>query len=226
MSAEAPPPFLGVRFDAEGRALRCSGCTVIGHIRPGPVFDALAAARDALAAAPGGACFAWLPPSSWHMTLFDGLLHSRRAPGFWPDALPRHAAEAAADAWFIDAVRAAPTPPPAPFALRPTGIAASGGGIGVTLEGATSAEEARLRAFRDALAAATGLADRPGHATYRFHVTLAYALAHPADPAAFDAALAAAAAALIRAAPRFTIGPPEICVFEDMTEFRPLARLV
>lgn len=222
---KAPPPYLGVRFDAEGRALRCSGCTVIGHIRSGPVFDALVAARDALAAAPGGACFAWLPPSSWHMTLFDGLLHSRRSAGFWPDALPRDAAETEADAWFLDAVRAAPIAPPAPFALRPTGIAASGGGIGATLEGATPEEEARLRAFRDALAAATGLADRPGHATYRFHVTLAYALALPADPAGFDAALAAAGAALIEAAPRVEIGPPEICVFDDMTEFRAQAVL-
>lgn len=222
---KAPPPYLGVRFDAEGRALRCSGCTVIGHIRPGPVFDALVAARDALAAAPGGACFAWLPPSSWHMTLFDGLLHSRRSPGVWPEALPEDAAEADADAWFLEAVRTAPIAPPPPFALRPTGIAASGGGIGVTLEGATAEEESRLRAFRDALAAATGLAGRPGHASYRFHVTLAYALSHPADHEAFDTALAATGARLIAAAPRVAVGPPEICVFDDMTAFRTLALL-
>ena len=222
----APPPFLDRRFDADGRALPDPGCTVIGHVARGPVHAALVAARDRLGSAPAGACFAWLPPASYHMTIFDGLLYSRRSPGFWPGALDAAATEGEAEAFVVE--RIAPLRPEGgtrfrmvPQALEP---APNGAGLWVRLAAAEAAEERRIRAFRDACAAALGLADRPGHRDYRFHITLAYAIGWPDEAAAraFDAALDEADARLRREAALFEIGPPELCRFADMTRFDPI----
>ena len=220
---DSPPPFLGKRFDAEARPLPEPGNTMIGHVGPGAATDALTAARDRLAAAPAGRCFAWLPPASYHMTLYDGLLYGRRAPGYWPPELPARASEAEADAFVFG--RLAPLRPegPAVFRMVPAAVEAARGaaGVWVRMAAESAAEEARLRAFRDACAEALGLADRPGHADYPFHITLAYGIAWPsdADAADFDAALAEADAALRAAAPTIPIGPPELCRFADMTRF-------
>ena len=216
-----PPRYLGVRFDAHGRALPCAGCTVIGHIRPGPVAEALRAAVDRLRAEPAARCFAWLPAPSWHMTLFDGLLHAVRDPDRWAEGLDPDADGAAVDAWFLRRAAAVPAPDSS-FLLRPRAVEpAPGAGVWVALDAESPAEEARLRGYRDALAAATGLARRPGHASYGFHITLAYPIAWPApaEAAAFEAALAEADAALRAAAPRIAIGPPEICRFAAIDRF-------
>lgn len=217
-----PPPILDIRFDAQRRALPEPGNTVIGHASA-PVRDALTAARDRLAAAPGGETLAWLPPSSYHMTIFDGLLHRRREAGYWPPFLSVKATEAEADAFVF--ARLSPLRPDAPSlpfrmtlqALEP----ARGAGVWVRLAAETPAEDRRIRAYRDACAAALGLTDRPGHEDYTFHITLAYAIAWPDGAAArtFGAALWEADAALRLEAPTFEIGPPELCRFRDMTRF-------
>ena len=85
--AGAAPRFVDVRFDAAGRALRCSGNTVLAHLGAGPATEAPMDARDAIAAAGGDRVLAMLPPASWHMTLFDGVLHDIRAPERWPRGL-------------------------------------------------------------------------------------------------------------------------------------------
>lgn len=230
------PVFLDRRFDGAGRPLRESGTTVIHHIADPAQNRALSAMRDRVAAVSdraaagagegggdgeGGPIFAWLPPSSYHMTLFDLMLHSRRAPERWPAGLAADASDAAADDHVLTALRTLRLDDAPPFHVAPRAVYATPGGLGVALAGADGAEERRLRALRDRIAAATGLADRPGHDAYGFHITIAYLIARP-DPALatrLDEAVDAAAAALTVAAPAFTLGPPEVCRFHDMTAF-------
>ena len=224
-----PPPFLNKRFDAAARALSDPGNTMIGHVQPGPVFDALVAARDALAATAAGPTFAWLPPASYHMTIFDGVLHGRRDAEFWPTGLNRDATEDQAERFVFSRLEnMRPDGHRAPFRLRPLALEPSrGAGVWVRLSGADAAEERRLRAFRDACAEGLGLAHRPGHAAYTFHITMAYSLAwpSPAEAEAFDAVIAEADAAFRAAAPVIEIGPPELCRFSDMTHFEVVKRL-
>ncbi|MFQ5623287.1 MAG: DUF1868 domain-containing protein [Paracoccaceae bacterium] len=213
-----------MRFDASGRALRCSGNTVIAHVHEGPAKTALDEARSRLSATSAGRCFAWLPASSYHMTIFDGLLHDRRDAGHWPGALPRDASNAAADAFMSSRLSSVPVPEGG-FAMRATAIGGfESGAVAARLAPADAAAQARLRRYRDALAAATGLAHRPGHAAYVFHITLAYLIGWPPaeDAASFDRAAEAEAERLTRALPGLRLGPPEICRFDDMCLFRPL----
>ncbi|SEA71916.1 DUF1868 domain-containing protein [Rubrimonas cliftonensis] len=221
-AASGPPRFLGERFDGGGRPLRASGNTVIANLNEGAPLAALTAARDALAATDAGPCFAWLPPSSYHMTLYDGLLHARRERGYWPTDLAMDVTDAEADAFMLARLGACPPPGERAFRMILLGIEAGpGGGVGVAMGCEDAAEEARLRGWRDRLAEAAGLAARPGHAAYAFHVTLAYAVAWAdADAApAFDAALAQAGATLAARLPLVEAWPPLYCHFADMTRF-------
>lgn len=217
----APPPYLNKRFDAGARPVREAGSTVICHIAERAENIALAAARDTIRASAAGGCFAWLPPSSYHMTVFDLLLYDRRGPAQWPSGLAADADEAMADRFMMDRLAALVLTEAAPFHVVSEGVRFHGGGIGVSVTGASDEDERRLRAVRDQLAEASGLAHRPGHESYGFHITLAYLIAWPdaAAAKAGDAALAAASEALPLAAPRFTLGPPELCRFHDMTAF-------
>ncbi len=164
--------------------------------------------------------WAWLPASSYHMSL---LLHAEREARRWPETLPRDVSEAEADAWILSRLDGfdAGARPLCRMANR--GIVASDAGLGVALEGETPGEDVRLRALRDRLAARTGLAHRAGHESYAFQITLAYLIAWPSpeETRAGGAALAEASAALTKVVPIFHPGAPEVRLFHDMTEFRP-----
>ena len=221
----AAPRFLDVRFDAAGRPLPCPGNTVLAHLGDGPAARALSAARDRLRAAGGERVLAFLPAESCHMTLFDGLLHDVRRPDRWPSDLPLDAPADRADAAMLAAFRGAPAP--GRFTLSPVRLAIGDAGLGLILQGADAAEESRLRAFRDDLAARTGLRHRPGHDSYVFHITLAYLIA-PVDPAeaeALETARRAAEAEILASLGPLTLGPPEACLFTDMTAFRTQFRI-
>lgn len=223
---EAPPTYLDLRFDARGHALPDPGCTVVAHVRDPAANAALAAVRARMADAGLARFWAWLPPSSFHMTMFDILLHGRRGAA-WPQDLDPTLDGRLADARMTERLRGFPLDTAPVFRMALDGLALSPSGMGVALRGETPAEDARLRALRDRMAAATGLSARPGHADYRFHVTLAYLIDWPApqEAAEADAALAEAEAALLDALPALDLGPPEVCLFDDMTEFRPLFTL-
>ena len=85
---QAAPTYLGLRFDARGQALPDPGCTVVAHVREPAANAALATVRATMEAAGLARFWAWLPPSSFHMTMFDMLLHSRRGAA-WPTPTAR-----------------------------------------------------------------------------------------------------------------------------------------
>ncbi|SFH67923.1 DUF1868 domain-containing protein [Albimonas pacifica] len=223
---EAAPTYLGLRFDARGDALPDPGSTIVAHVREPAANAALATVRATMEAAGLARFWAWLPPSSFHMTMFDMVLHGRRGAA-WPRHLPQDLPGREADAAVVEAVRGFALDTDPVFRMTPRSLTLSPSGMGVTLTGETPAEDARLRALRDRLAAATGLAERPGHADYRFHITLAYLIDWPApeDAREADAMLSEAESALLAALPTLRLGPPEVCLFDDMTEFRPLFTL-
>jgi len=177
------------------------------------------ALREDLRATEAWAAFAWLPPSSLHMTLFDGLLHDRREQGFWPLDLAGDADAGAADAFMLEQL-ARVAPPGAGLLAEVRGAhGLEGGGLGLSV---VPSDEAGVRGYRDRVAAAVGLLERPGHGSYPFHITLAYQIAWPelAASEAFNAVLEAGLADLIATGP-IALGPGEVCLFDDMTHFAP-----
>ena len=224
------PRFLDRRFDSAGAVVSCPGNTVIAHIYDTAVLDILTDAQARLAETEAGGCFAWLPRASLHCTQFNGLIYAERSAAHWPSGLAVDATRAAADAFMRDAFESTEVPD-TPFVVTPTrfyGQADDALGLGLT---ATDTANPGMRAYRNALAAAAGLAHRPGHADYEFHITFAYLIRWPSIAAAeaFDAVTDTVLADVKAALPNIGFDQSEFCHFEGMTHFavqsaKPLAR--
>ncbi|CUH77775.1 hypothetical protein TRM7557_01575 [Tritonibacter multivorans] len=212
-------PGQGGKFTHDGAVQHWPGNTFICHIaKNSDPHAALCAMQDAMRASDVGALFSWLPPASFHMTVFQGI--SPDDP-VWPVGLPRDLSRDEVTKEFLSRLQDVSVPQH----LTPTarGLHA---GHSVTLEGKDAAAEARLRGARMALRDATGLHPH-GFDTYTFHITLGYPLRWmtaaeaKAVIAASDAAFAAHGAALAE----IPLGPVEFCTFENMHHFEPVLRL-
>ncbi|MEO0586153.1 MAG: DUF1868 domain-containing protein [Planctomycetota bacterium] len=222
-AAEGPPRWLDKRFDAEARALPDPGCTVVAHVTDSAQVAALAEARAVLEGSAAAPIWAFTPPASWHMTLVDLYLHSRDGPEWRPAGMPQELFGRQADAWILERLRGFDPGETPPFRVRVLGVYAAADGLGLALEGESAAEEWRLRRLRFRIARQAGLLLRPGHESYRFHLTLGYLIRKPdaALVAAGDAAVAGASQQLRARLPVLELGAPEVCLFDDMTAFRP-----
>jgi hypothetical protein len=214
----APPRRLNIRYDAEGRFLREPGNTVVCHVPPrSRTASALERTRDGLMALPYGDRFAYTPASSYHMTVFQGTIDTRREPVYWPDGIALDKPVDDTAQLFLS--RLADFPPAPPFRMRIKEVTP----LGVTVVGATVEDEAAIRSFRDALVVPFGFR-HPDHDDYTFHITLAYLKAWL--PTGAESTYLPALAELTRVfaaeVDLIELGLPAFCEFDDMTEFRPL----
>lgn len=214
-------PRLGTRFDDSGRFLPETGNTVVCQVIPGsPTEAALSRFRAALADLPHAHLLALTPPESWHMTVFEGVVETRRDPQRWPEGLDADLSIPAVTAAM--AARLEGFAPPPPFRMK----VAAATPFGVTLEGLTQADESAARAWRNRLSETLRLRS-PGHDAYAFHTTLAYvkrALPTAALPV-WRATMQHWTARLQQDIPQMDLAPPAFCTFQDMCAFPPLRAL-
>lgn len=214
-------PRLGIRFDSSGRFLPEAGNTVVAQVVPGSATEsALIWLRAELQALPYAHHFAFTDVASYHMTVFEGVIETRRAAGFWP---PSISLDASIDTATADMTRMLADLPPLPdFAMRPVAVTP----FGVTLAGATGADEAAVRVWRNCLAEAFGYRTAR-HERYAFHTTLAYVhtwLPAEALPAYADA-MTRLTTGFAAHVPRMDLARPAFCRFADMNAFPPVDRL-
>lgn len=216
------PDAVGKKFTPQGAPIPCPGYTTICHVdQSSDAFAALVAAQDALKAGPLADAFTFLPPASFHMTIFEGVIDYARSPERWPRHLPL---DMPVDAVTEDALaRLQGLDLPHSFAARPTGIFA---GFSVEMTGADDAAEATLRRTRDRLRAASNIL-RPDHVDYQFHITLGYLLRWlTRDEAEVVVDLSdTVAEALLQRVAGIALGEVELCSFESMHHFETLRRL-
>jgi hypothetical protein len=151
------------------------------------------------------------------MTTFELLTDHWRQPQRWTPALPLDAPIPMTDAFFQSVVPRVPAPDG--FLMRFAGVE-PGSPATMSLEPADAATRAALRAYRDTLAAATGIRF-PNHDTYQYHITLGYKLIEFDEVAASElgATLGIVNARLRASLPPFPLGPPQLVFFNDMAEF-------
>lgn len=215
-------PRLGSRFNAQGQFLPEHGNTIVAQVTAGSATEAaLIDLRQALMALPHADHFAFTAMESYHMTVFEGVIETRRARGYWPDDL---ALDASIDEMTaaMSAKLAGFSPPP-PFPMRLVEVTP----LGLHLTGATEKDEVNVRAWRDALAQALGFRT-PAHETYGFHTTMAYQKRWPAAKALghCEQALAQLGADFAARVPVLDLNPPAFCRFADMNAFPPVRRWV
>jgi hypothetical protein len=216
LTGGAAPSAVGLKFTPDGQPLTCRGNMTICHVDPrSKPFAALVDAQDQLKAGLLADGFTFLPPESFHMTIFEGVIDYARTSDRWPGHLPN---EASVDTVTMDfADRLQDIGLTRTVIAHPTGIF---GGFSVRMSGADKSEEALLRLTRDQLQAATNLV-RPDHDAYGFHITLAYNLRwfSPEEARSIIALSDRVGAELIERVPRIVLGPVEFCTFETMHHF-------
>lgn len=216
------PDAVGRKFDELGGVLPFPGNTFVCHIpEDAPVHRALTEAQCQLRAGPHADAFSFLPPSSFHMTLFEGFTESYVRTDGWPAGMTPGLSTHEVTEAILE--RIAQVTLPQEMTVRSTGIF---GGFSVRLTGADDDQDRLLRAARETLSAATGIR-RADFETYDFHITLAYPLRWlgPDDAEEVQTLADLLWAAMIAEVAQFAVGPVQFCTFEDMHAFVPLRSL-
>lgn len=215
------PSAVGQKFQADGVVMPFPGNTFICHIDEASVAHAaLSAAQQRLMAGPCHRAFSFLPPSSFHMTVFEGVTDLARSAPEWPRTLPSDAPVSAVTEAFMVATQGLALPRDISIKLDTIF-----GGFSVRVSGATDEEEHRLRGARSTLREATGI-HKPDFESYGFHITLGYLLRWLA-PEEAELVLNLSdevANALIDTVPTMTLKEVTFCTFDDMHAFLPVRR--
>lgn len=211
---------VGTKFHPDGTFRHFPGNTVISMCTDvEPLFSELVWAQEQFKALPFADRFAFLPPSSFHMTVFELLCDQVREPEYWSALVPRDAHITEADRILYEAWRK--VEPPASIDMEFVRI---GLGLGLTLNLRPKDEHvaAMLKEYRDALSRATGIRF-PNHDTYRFHIGLAYNLRRlePEQQDVFEATRRAVDEGLLERVRYFTLPAPQFVKFHDMSAFYP-----
>jgi len=213
-----PPVHLGSRYRKVGGFLPEAGNTIVCHLEKGSQTQtALIEAREKYLAMPEAPQFLFTPISSIHMTLFEGVIETRRRQDSWPGDLPLDTPIEDMTALMAARLEGFSMFDPFKVAIvdaRPSGL---------LVDGATENDRRVMRAWRNALADLLGYR-QPSHEEYKFHMTFGYAIERLEDEALprWQAMLDEVADDIRRKAPVLELTPPAFCVFEDMNHFHEL----
>ncbi|MEM9060985.1 MAG: DUF1868 domain-containing protein [Pseudomonadota bacterium] len=216
------PPGSGEKFHPDGAVQLWPGNTFICHIdRESDAYAAMLEIQECLMRSEFAKFYAFLPPPSFHMTVFQGISPETRPGTLWPEGAAPDLSRDAITALMRE--RTVGLALPSEFRVSVRELFA---GYSLTVKGADDSCEAALRATRAALRDANGLRP-PDFEIYRFHITLAYPLRWLSPAVA--AAVVALSTELFEAnrarLQNITLGPVELCNFESMHHFEPVARL-
>lgn len=213
-----PLAHFGTRYDSSGQFLPEPGNTIVCHLLPGSASEqAIVEARAGYLAMTGSEQLAFTPVSSLHMTLFQGIIEYRRKLPFWPADVPLDTPIDDMTAIFMD--RLAGFRPEGPFEMEVTEATPAG----LTLDGVTADDRARLKSWRNRFADLLGYR-HPDHDSYSFHITFAYPKERFDDEmiAAWVPFLDTVVEDIRDRAPVIALAPPAFCAFEDMNHFEEL----
>jgi hypothetical protein len=222
----AHPDAVGSKFNADGSVRPFPGNTIISPVpRSSPYWTALVSAHDQLRAADFGDCFTLLPTSSYHMTVFDGVVDSVRDTAHWPKDLPLNAPLESCTRHFAKKLAEFDLGCEPPFRLRAQSFTLGGTALAFQLRPVDSAEDAKLRGLRDRLSTHLQLR-KPDHDRYVFHVSMAYLVNWMTpDQEQHFASVSESCLNTARQAGILELAAPDFCTFTDMFAYRSQFRL-
>lgn len=213
-----PPSHLGTRYNDVGLFLPEPGNTVVCHlVETSESASAIQAARARFQAMPGADKLAFTAVSSLHMTLFQGIIETRRALPYWPADVSLEAPVDDMTAIFMD--RLARFAPGEAFAIEVTHATPNG----LTLDGVTARDRQVLKDWRRRFADLLGYR-HPDHDAYVFHMTFAYMVERFDDEtmAAWLPFLEDVVEDIRQRSPIIRLRAPAFCAFDDMNHFEEL----
>jgi hypothetical protein len=216
------PNGVPLKFAPDGTIQHFPGNTIISHLSPSsPLYTSMLRLHAKLAAHPLSHLYALLPPSSWHMTIFEGVCDKVRSSNtspdamLWPKDLPPDATLSEVTTIFATRLRAFNLQCDPPYQVSWKGRSPLKTGITLSID--VGSEETRLRDLRDRLSATLGIRG-PKHGEYKFHMAMAYLLRHltAEQKAEIDRVMREHEAEMPKT---FHLGAPEFVTFENMSHF-------
>ena len=215
-------PNCGGKFNPDGAVQNWPGNTFICHVdRRSAAFEAIRELQEEVKKSVFNRFFTFLPPPSFHMTVYQGLAPGMTTGAGWPADLPE---ELSRDEITSDLLkRLASLQPPSSYRVKVDGLYC---GYSLTMTGADAHQEAALRQTRTALRDATGIVFADFH-DYVFHITMAYLVDWLSEKTArelvaFSAELESRYKSAIG---EIELGAVEFCNFDTMHHFEPVKTL-
>ncbi|KAJ6584739.1 RNA ligase/cyclic nucleotide phosphodiesterase [Mycena capillaripes] len=220
------PSGVPYKFGPDGSVQHYPGNTIISHLSPSSesgLHDSLLALSGKLQSSPLGHLYALLPSTSWHMTIFDGVLDQVRKPGRWPDDISLNASLEECTALYQNKLSSFDLQCDPPYHMSIKGFKPLEGTIGLHLEPYTTEEDAQMRDLRDRLSDTLHIR-KEDQTTYGFYLTLGYLLRFLTEQQ--EKELNKLLYDHFESMPKqFALGGPEFCTFENMYSFTPLVYL-
>ncbi|KAK1061967.1 hypothetical protein LTR74_010631 [Friedmanniomyces endolithicus] len=213
------PRWIGHKFNPDGQIMPCPDNTVLSPLDPANALHrSLQALLNDLQQQNFASLYTFLPPSSWHMTTYEGVSDQIRLRNSWPADLPVTSSLKACHAHVATRLADFEHGLGAVAKMEVAGFEPLAEGIALKLVPATSHGERALRDLRDRLSQRLGM-HHPGHDNYSFHMSLGYLLRHlsEGDEARIAQFLQGWHAKLPQS---FELAVPEYCVYDDMYSFR------
>jgi hypothetical protein len=213
------PKGIPAKFDTDGNVQPYPGNTIIAHLSPSSdLYASMLVLHDKLRDSHLSHLFTLLPPSSWHMTIFEGVSDQVRKPGYWPSDLAIDAPLAECDNLFTKKLSTFDLQCDPPYLMLAIGWKPLKSGISIHVKAHGTEESKRLSGLRDRLADLL-LIRHPDQATYGLHLTMAYILRYLTDVQ--ESELTALLMDHFGGMPKeFELGAPEFCKLDDMFAFK------
>ena len=210
----------GCKFKPDGSVREFRGTTIISFVPEGsPLGRCAMQTRDIIADTPAARGYAFLPSSSYHMTVMELLDENEHRADFWSQHLSLGCPLEKVDDFMLNTIKTV-EPLAGSIEMRFRNIRAYNG-ISIQLDPANSQTDRALRAYRNRVSAATGVR-KPDHDEYVFHIGLGYRIAKldHGQTAELETALQKAHNSLTTSRETFLVDAPQLTFFNDMFEFR------
>ena len=210
------------KFHPDGTARSFAGNTIISQIPlRTPINDALTVVRNTLATHGFNRCLSLLPPSSYHMTVFEGVIDEQRKAPLWPIDVPRDASVQTCTQHFTERLKDFVLDENFQLRMQIDDFNVyKDSGATVRLVPANMHERNKLRDLRDRLAQCLGIRS-PDHDNYGFHITLGYLAQWMDTRQTQDYATVQqdCLAYLQKTLGMLELDAPRFCTFDDMLAF-------
>jgi hypothetical protein len=222
----AYPPDVFSKFHPDGRPYRFAGNTIVCHLdqqgERSAAFDAFLDIYREVPTLPFARKVGWLPPSSYHTTIFGGANDRPRVKTSWPADLPLDLPMADCNRLLGERLKGLSLDCALPIRLKVDldQVPDPAKPLTLLLLPVDAAEDAKLRDLRNRISRVLAIRS-PNHDAYRFHVSLGYPLAWftDAEASAFQTAWRRWTHAVAAKSPVIELGAPEYCLFDDMFAF-------
>lgn len=222
MSETHYAPAVGDKFYKDGRVKYFPGNTIICFADPkSQAYQEAEWVQQQIVNEAYGNKFTMLPPSSFHMTVFELLCDEVRDEEHWSSHLSLDAPLVETDQYFIETVPQVKAP--ANFRMQFTGLGLGRSGIMLNLKPADDETHQAIWQYRDELSEVTGIRF-PNHETYGFHLSLAYRIIQLSDDEETQLEQLARQVnqRLVETCDVFDTGQPMLTFFDDMFAFVPI----